>query len=201
VANIDIDKIVQDVMSRVKAGQSTCSNFGIDAKTYQVAGNKRDVVRRVSIGCDHGCLEQKNMLRQYLETIGYTVIDVGTHTTERVDYPDFAVAVASKVASGEADRGIMLDAAGIGSSMVCNKVRGIRAALCHDLRTVINSREHNNANVLTMGALLHSGGELCEMAKLWLETRFAGGRHWPRINKMMAVEREQRKDDGSTATY
>jgi ribose 5-phosphate isomerase B len=83
----------------------------------------------------------------------------------------------------------MLDGAGIGSSMVCNKVKGIRAALCYDMRTIVNSREHNNANVLTLGGPFHSGNELCEMTKLWLETRFPGGRHMVRINKMMAVER------------
>ena len=77
--------------------------------------------------------------------------------------------------------------------MACNKVRGIRASMCYDLRTVINSREHNNANVLTLGGPLHSGAELCEMAKLWLETRFGGARHWPRINKIMSIEREERR--------
>jgi ribose 5-phosphate isomerase B len=86
----------------------------------------------------------------------------------------------------------MLDAAGIGSSMVCNKVRGIRAALCWSNKTIINSREHNNANVLTMGTAQHNAAELCTMARLWLETRFEGGRHWPRINKMMSIERTGR---------
>ncbi len=200
VAEIDIGRIVQSVVERVKSETGAGSTFGVDARTYQVPANKRDVVRRVALGCDHTCVDQKNILKTYLEKAGYTVVDVGTNGPERVDYPDFAVAVGHKVAGGACDRGIMLDGAGIGSAMVCNKVRGIRAALCYDLRTVINSREHNNANVLTMGARCHSGGQLCEMARLWLETRFAGGRHWPRINKMMAVERQQRKDDGSTAT-
>lgn len=86
----------------------------------------------------------------------------------------------------------MIDGAGIGSSMVCNKVRGIRAALCYDLQTIENSRKHNNANVLTLGGPLHKPEDLCEMVKVWLETRFDGGRHWARINKMMAVERGNR---------
>jgi ribose 5-phosphate isomerase B len=146
-------------------------------------------VRRVAIGSDHGGFESKELLKRYLGSLGYQVSDVGTFSKDSVDYPDFAVQVARKVASGECERGIMIDGAGIGSSMVCNKVRGIRAALCYDLRTVVNSREHNNANVLTLGGPLHGAGELCSMAKTWLETRFAGGRHWPRINKMMAVER------------
>ena len=119
------------------------------------------------------------------------MVDVGTNnSTVKVDYPDFALAVARKVVSGECERGIMLDAAGIGSSMVCNKVRGIRAALCWSTKTILNSREHNNANVLTMGTAQHPPEELCAMAKLWLETKFEGGRHWPRINKMMSIEKE-----------
>lgn len=151
--------------------------------------NERDTVRSVAIGSDHGGFEAKEIIKNYVQTLGYRVTDVGTHSKESVDYPDFAVAVARNVASGACERGIMIDGAGIGSAMVCNKVRGIRAAMCYDLRTIVNSREHNNANVLTLGGPLHSAADLCEMVKVWLETRFAGGRHWPRINKMMAVER------------
>jgi ribose 5-phosphate isomerase B len=155
--------------------------------------NITDQVKRVAIGADHSSYEAKEMLKLYLDTIGYKVTDVGTHKAkEKVDYPDFAVAVARKVVSGECDRGIMLDGAGIGSSMVCNKVHGIRAALCWNDKTIVNSREHNNANVLTMGTTLHNPAQLCTMAKLWLETRFEGGRHWPRINKMMSVEKTGR---------
>ena len=147
---------------------------------------------KVALGADHGGFEAKCLLRQYLEQLGYRVTDVGTHGKDSVDYPDYALAVARQVASGSCERGIMIDGAGIGSSMVCNKVRGIRAALCYDLRTVTNSREHNNANVLALGGPLHEPGALCEMARVWLQTRFAGGRHWARINKMMAVERADR---------
>jgi ribose 5-phosphate isomerase B len=151
--------------------------------------NTVDKVLRVAVGSDHGGYNSKELLKSYLGTLGYKVVDVGCHSAQSVDYPDFAQAVARKVAAGDCERGIMIDGAGIGSSMVCNKVRGIRAALCYDLRTVVNSREHNNANVLTLGGPLHTADELCQMCKVWLETRFAGGRHWPRINKMMAVER------------
>ena len=154
--------------------------------------NTVDQVRRVAIGADHGSFDSKEMLKAFLETVGYKVVDVGTfNSTVKVDYPDFAVAVSKKVASGECERGIMLDAAGIGSSMVCNKVRGIRAALCWSIKTIENSRQHNNANVLTMGTAQHKADELCTMAKVWLETKFEGGRHWPRINKMMSLERER----------
>ena len=151
----------------------------------------RDQVNRVAIGADHGSYEAKEMLKSYLECAGYKMVDVGTtNSTVKVDYPDFAVLVARKVVSGECERGIMLDAAGIGSSMVGNKVHGIRAALCWSTKTILNSREHNNANYLTMGTAQHPKEELCAMAKLWLETKFEGGRHWPRINKMMSIERE-----------
>jgi len=150
----------------------------------------KDRVKRIAIGADHGAFDTKEALKIYLETIGYKVIDVGTkNNVDKVDYPDFAQAVARKVVSGECERGIMLDAAGIGSSMAANKVKGARAALCWNESTIKNSREHNNANVLTMGTLQHSVSDMCSMSKLWLETRFEGGRHWPRINKMMSIER------------
>jgi ribose 5-phosphate isomerase B len=151
--------------------------------------NTSEKVQRVSLGSDHGGFEAKEFLKKYLQTLGYTVVDVGTTSKESVDYPDFALKVARKVASGDCDRGIMIDGAGIGSCMVCNKVKGIRAALCYDQKTAVNSREHNNANVLTLGGPLHSADALASIAKTWLETRFAGGRHWARVNKIMAVER------------
>ena len=146
-------------------------------------------VNGVVIGADHGGFEAKEIIKEYLRTIGYRVTDVGTFSKESVDYPDYALKVAKKVASGECERGIMIDGAGIGSSMACNKLKGIRAALCYDLKTINNSREHNNANVLTLGGPLHTADELCTMVKLWLETKFAGGRHWKRVNKIMAIER------------
>lgn len=151
--------------------------------------NRMDNVSRVALGADHGGFASKEILKKYLEVLGYKITDLGTFSTESVDYPDFAVKVAKSVAAGETDRGIMIDGAGIGSSMVCNKVRGIRAALCYDLTTIKNSRVHNNANVLTLGGPLHTPEALCEMVKIWLQTRFEGGRHWPRVNKIMAVER------------
>ncbi len=154
--------------------------------------NVKDTVSKVVIGSDHGGFVAKEVIKKYLEVLGYKVKDVGTFSSESVDYPDFAEKVARSVARGDADRGIMVDGAGIGSSMVCNKVRGIRAALCYDIRTIENSRKHNNANVLTLGGPLHEPQEICEMVKVWLETRFEGGRHWARINKMMAVERSNR---------
>jgi ribose 5-phosphate isomerase B len=143
----------------------------------------------VAIGSDHSAWSQKEFLKQYLKGQGYTVVDIGCSGGQRVDYPDIARAVCHTVVTEACDRGIVLDGAGIGSSMACNKVRGIRAALCYDVRTVINSREHNNANVLVLGGPLHAAVELSEMVSLWLETAFAGGRHLVRVNKIMAIER------------
>ena len=121
-------------------------------ETDFTAKNKMENVSRVAIGADHGGFMSKEILKKYLEVLGYKVVDVGTYSTDSVDYPDYALKVAKSVASGEAERGIMIDGAGIGSSMACNKVKGIRAALCYNLRTIENSRVHNNANVLTLAA-------------------------------------------------
>jgi len=153
------------------------------------SGEPKDLVRSVAIGSDHGAVGQKEMLAKYLGILGYRVVNVGCFGTEKADYPDIAAAVCRKVISGDCDRGIVLDGAGIGSCMAANKIRGIRAAMCYDLRTVVNSREHNNANVLSLGGPLHEADKLAEMVKVWLETRFAGGRHIVRINKIMALER------------
>jgi ribose 5-phosphate isomerase B len=153
--------------------------------------SERDIVRRVALGADHSSFLQKEALARYLEVLGYRVTDVGCHSPEKVDYPDIAIAVCRAVVSGECERGIILDGAGIGSAMAANKIKGIRAAMCYDIRTVINSREHNNANVLTLGGPLHGAEQLADMAKTWLATRFGGGRHMARVNKIMAIERER----------
>jgi ribose 5-phosphate isomerase B len=151
--------------------------------------NGKDNVRSVALGSDHGAVAEKTMLATYLKTIGYRVVDVGCFGAEKADYPDIAVAVCRRVVSGDCERGIVMDGAGIGSCIAANKIKGIRAAMCYDVRTVINSREHNNANVLSLGGPLHDAGQLCEMARVWLETRFGGGRHMVRVNKIMAIER------------
>jgi ribose 5-phosphate isomerase B len=152
-------------------------------------GDPADRVRSVAIGADHGAVAQKEMLVSYLQLLGYRVVNVGCFGADKVDYPDIAEAVCRKVVSGDCERGIVLDGAGIGSCMAANKVRGIRCAMCYDLKTVTNSREHNNANVLSLGGPLHSADVLAELAKVWLATPFGGGRHMVRINKIMALER------------
>ena len=147
--------------------------------------------RIIAIGADHGGYPMKTMLKAALEK-DYVVVDCGTDSTESVDYPDFAENVARLVSSGQAWRGIMIDGAGIGSSMVANKVPGVRAALCYDQATAVNSREHNNANVLTLGAGLIGDALAKQIVETWLTTEFGGGRHAKRVDKIMAVEKKYR---------
>ena len=145
--------------------------------------------RIVAIGTDHGGYDLKEMLKGYLSELGYQVVDCGTDSTQSVDYPDFAFAVAQLVAQGRAWRGIIVDGAGIGSCMAANKVPGVRAAMCYDQATAFNSREHNNANVLTLGAGLIGPNLARQIIKTWLETPFGGGRHARRVDKIMDIER------------
>ena len=133
--------------------------------------------RVIAIGADHGGFELKEELKLALSGMGYTLTDCGTDSESSVDYPDFAFAVAEMVASGAAWRGIIVDGAGIGSCMAANKVPGVLAAMCYDQATAVNSREHNNANVLTLGAGLLGSSLALQIAKTWLETGFGGGRH------------------------
>lgn len=145
--------------------------------------------RRIALGADHGGFALKETLKPYLNELGYSPIDCGTDSAQSVDYPDFAFAVAQLVAKGEATWGIMIDGAGIGSCMVANKVPGVRASMCYDKSTAINSREHNNANVLTLGAGLIGSNLAKQIVKTWLETPFGGGRHARRADKIMEIER------------
>jgi RpiB/LacA/LacB family sugar-phosphate isomerase len=145
----------------------------------------------VAIGADHGGFPMKEMIKADLQG-RYTVIDCGTDSTASVDYPDFALAVAQMVSSGRAWRGIMIDGAGIGSCMVANKVPGVRAALCYDNATAVNSREHNDANYLTLGAGLIGSALAKQIVDTWLKTDFGGGRHAKRVEKIMEVEKRFR---------
>jgi ribose 5-phosphate isomerase B len=142
----------------------------------------------IAIGCDHGGYRLKEVLAKHLRDAGHEVRDCGTSSTESVDYPDFAHAVAKEVASGASRWGIIIDGAGIGSSMVANKVPGVRAALCYDLSSARNSREHNHANVLTMGAGLVGDNLARQIVDEWLATEWAPGRHADRVAKISAVE-------------
>ncbi len=145
--------------------------------------------KTVAIGADHGGYELKENLKRCLSEWGYVAVDCGTDSSESVDYPDYALAVAQMVANGSAWRGVMIDGAGIGSCMAANKVPGVRASMCYDQATAINSREHNNANLLTLGAGLIGTGLARSILKTWLDTPFAGGRHAKRVDKICDIER------------
>ena len=148
----------------------------------------------VAIGSDHGGFGMKEELKPYLVELGFAVLDCGTFSTEAVDYPDFAFAVAQAVAGGKAWRGIMIDGAGIGSCMAANKVPGIRAAMCYDISTASNSREHNDANLLTLGAGMIGENLAKQIIKTWLTTDFGGGRHQKRVDKIVSIENQFLKD-------
>ena len=147
----------------------------------------------IAIGADHGGSALKDRIGQMLAEAGFAIRDCGTHGGEPVDYPDVAHAVARLVSDGECRWGVILDGAGIGSCMVANKVPGVRAALCHDLSSARNSREHNHANVLTLGARFIGEGLAIEIVRAWLGTDWAPGRHAARVEKITEVERRYLK--------
>jgi ribose 5-phosphate isomerase B len=150
--------------------------------------------KTIAIGADHGGYRLKEQLKPMIEGAGLAIRDVGVYEEKPVDYPDIAQQVAELVAEGRAARGIIIDGAGIGSSIAANKVPGIRAALCYDRASAKNSREHNDSNVLTLGARLLTGTQAEDVVRVWMETAFAGGRHAARIGKITAVEKKYSKN-------
>ncbi|MEE9263274.1 MAG: ribose 5-phosphate isomerase B [Vicinamibacteria bacterium] len=145
---------------------------------------------RIAIGSDHGGYEMKEALKALLSEMGESFVDYGTYSTEAVDYPDFAHAVALAVAVGNAELGIVVDGAGIGSAMAANKVPGVRAASCPDETTARNSREHNDANVLTLGARLISNEQMSKVVKAFLASEITEERHRKRVRKIVRIERK-----------
>lgn len=143
---------------------------------------------KITIGADHGGFPLKEELKNYLSQKGHQVEDIGTHSTEAVDYPDIAFLVAHSVAKNHGTLGIIIDGAGIGSCMAANKVPGVRAACCNDLYVTKNSREHNHANVLTLGSMVLGVGYAKQIADAWLATEPAPGRHAARVNKITEIE-------------
>lgn len=150
---------------------------------------------KVIIGSDHGGFEMKEEIKKFLEEQGIHVHDYGTYSTQSVDYPDVALLVAEAVAKELhlGTLGIMIDGAGVASAICCNKVTGIRAACCNDVFTARNAREHNDANVLTFGGRVIGTGVAKEIVKLFVCTKFAGGRHSRRVEKMMQIEGKYHK--------
>lgn len=145
---------------------------------------------RIAVGADHGGFALKERIAFRLKETGYDVVDCGTDGHEAVDYPDFAHAVAREVASGSCRYGIMVDGAGIGSAMVANKVPGVRAALCYDISSARNSREHNHANVLTLGAGLIGESLAWQIVEEWLSVEWGGDRHARRVAKIDDIDRQ-----------
>lgn len=162
---------------------------GAPSAAPAASGSHAPAAQRVAIGADHGGYALKEALKPYLQSLGYEVVDCGTHSTDPVDYPDIAYAVASLVARGACANGIIIDGAGIGSCMAANKVPGVRAAMCYDHATAVNSREHNHANVLTLGAGLIGVNLAKQIVQTWLATPFGGERHARRVEKIAAIER------------
>jgi len=144
---------------------------------------------RVAIGADHAGFLLKEHLKQTLQRLGHTIDDHGTNSEESVDYPPICMSVGRSVADGRADRGIVLGGSGQGEQIAANKVVGVRAALCNDLFTARLSRQHNDANVLSMGGRIVAFGLADEILMLWLATAFEGGRHQKRIDQISAAER------------
>lgn len=151
-------------------------------------GSKKS--KMIAVGADHGGFKMKEELKTVLQGLGHLVHDFGTNSEEPVDYPDLAYAVARSVSEGAADLGIVIDGAGVGSAMTANKVPGVRAAACYSVAVARNSREHNGANVLSLGSKTISSAEMRDIVEAWLSTELTEDRHRKRVDKIQAVERQ-----------
>lgn len=146
---------------------------------------------KIAIGADHAGFEGKEKIKKTLDQLGVEYEDVGTFSNDSVDYPDFSQKVGEKVSSGEAEKGILVCGSGIGVAIAANKISGIRAAQAWNEETARLSRQHNDANVLTIGARVIPETEIPKIVAAWLETDFEGGRHAGRVEKMMSLEKEK----------
>jgi ribose 5-phosphate isomerase B len=150
-------------------------------------------MKRVAIGCDHRGFALKQVIISFLQTNGYEYRDLGCRSTDPVDYPDIAQKVGEAVASGDFDQGILVCATGIGMCIAANKVKGVRAALCHNVFAAQRARQHNDANVLCLGGEDVDSGSAVEIVKTFLTTDFEGGRHARRVDKIKALEEAESK--------
>ena len=144
----------------------------------------------IALGADHGGFKMKEELKTFLKELGHQVHDFGTNSEDAVDYPDFAYAVARSVSEGASDLGMVIDGAGVGSAMTANKVPGVRAAACYSVDVARNSREHNDANVLTLGSKTITSAEMRDIVRTWLGTEMTEDRHRKRVAKISAIERQ-----------
>lgn len=186
ISDAELKAMVEKVVQRTLQGEQARSEPPPTQVSKEPVGNGGSNI--IALGADHGGYNLKSRLASHLDKAGFQVIDCGTNNTQSVDYPDFALAVAEKVSLGYAWRGIIIDGAGIGSCMTANKLPGVRAAMCYDHATAVNSREHNDANVLTLGAGLIGENLARQIVDTWLSTPFGGGRHARRVNKITDIE-------------
>jgi ribose 5-phosphate isomerase B len=189
ISDPEIAQIVQRVLRQAMGLGVPSTPAPAPAKPEVQAVGKKTV----AFGADHGGYELKEVLKADAAALGFDVVDLGTTGKDAVDYPDFAHKVAALVGTGKAWRGIVVDGAGIGSCIVANKVPGVRAGMAYDYSSAVNSREHNDTNVLTLGAGLIGVNLAKLIMKTWLTTPFAGGRHAPRVDKITAVEKQYLK--------
>ncbi|MBZ5496625.1 MAG: ribose 5-phosphate isomerase B [Acidobacteriia bacterium] len=191
-ADPEIHRIVQRVLDQALGlSRQTTKPAGSSAQAQPQAPIESQPRDRnvVAIGADHGGFELKEILKAELPGLGFDVVDVGTHSKDAVDYPDIAHEVANLVSAGKAWRGIIIDGAGIGSCIVANKIPGVRAGMAYDHSSAVNSREHNDTNVLTLGAGLLGVNLAKQIVQTWLSTVFGGGRHARRVDKIVAIEK------------
>ena len=165
---------------------------GIEIVRRQSRSGSKDH-KTIAVGADHGGFPMKEQLKAFLAELGHRVHDFGTNSESAVDYPDFAHAVARAVADGTADVGIVIDGAGVGSAMTANKVPGVRAAACYSVEVARNSREHNGANVLTLGSKTITNEQMREIVRAWLSTDLTEARHRKRVGKIDAIERQYQR--------
>jgi ribose 5-phosphate isomerase B len=190
INDAELHEIVQRVLHQVMGNSTRESAVATTPSSARTESSGRKVV---AVGADHGGYELKEALKSEITTLGFDISDMGTNNKDAVDYPDFAHAVAQAVGAGKAWRGIMIDGAGIGSCIVANKVPGVRAGMAYDYSSAVNSREHNDTNVLTLGAGLIGVNLARQIVKTWLTTEFAGGRHTSRVDKIKSVEKKYLK--------
>ena len=145
---------------------------------------------KIALACDHGGLNLKNAVIEYLKENGYDFVDYGTNSTDSCDYPDYALPAAEAVAEKKCDRGIIICSTGIGVSIVANKVPGVRCAHCHDSYCAEFTRRHNDANVLAMGEKVVGTGYALKIVETFLNTQFEGGRHQRRVDKITEIEKK-----------
>lgn len=182
----EVRNLVAQVLNGVLDGPSAAPVAAQPARADTPAG--ADPEGTIAIGADHGGFELKQSIKAKLTDAGWVVDDCGTHSTAACDYPDFAHAVARRVGTGKCYAGIVIDGAGIGSAMTANKIPGVRAAACYDISTARNSREHNRANVLTLGAGLTGPALAWQIVHEFLNTPWGGDRHLRRVALISEIE-------------